>query len=156
MKTTAISIRYASLKAVQKFFGTKASMFAFPTDFDTTNSDEVKFLAAVKAIQSTTPSKNGERIVKPTLSFGKVLIKASKNSVDYSFAECVIYVKEYDYDLGGGKTEKRVQIVIAPPANADEDVDIDVNDLSWLGQKPQIADTNDDDDDTDDTDDDNE
>lgn len=158
MKATAISIRYASLKAVQKFFGTKASMTAFPTDFDLTNADDAKFLRRVKNLPNIVPNaKTGERVDKPTFSFGRVLLKMSKNAINYSFAECTIYIKEYDYDLGGGKSEKRVQIVIAPPATADEDdtdEDInDLNDLSWLGAKPQIADT---DDDADDDDDDNE
>lgn len=155
MKTTAISIRYASLKAVQKFFGTKASMIAFPTDFDVTNEDEAKFLRRVKNLPNIVPNaKTGERVDKPTFTFGRVLLKMSKNAINYSFAESTIYIKEYDYDLGGGKSEKRVQIVIAPPTTADEDdTDEDINDLSWLGAKPQIADT---DDDTDDDDDDNE
>jgi hypothetical protein len=155
MKTTAISIRYATLKAVKKFFGTNASMIAFPTEFDTTDEDEAKFLRRVKNLPNIVPTQKGERIDKPTFTFGRVLLKMSKNAINYSFAECTIYIKEYDYDLGGGKSEKRVQIVIAPPATADEDdTDEDINDLSWLGAKPQIAD--DDDDDTDDTDDDNE
>jgi hypothetical protein len=151
MKTTAISIRYATLKAVQKFFGTKASMIAFPTEFDTTDEDEAKFLRRVKNLPNIVPTQKGERIDKPTFTFGRVLLKMSKNAINYSFAECTIYIKEYDYDLGGGKSEKRVQIVIAPPATADEDdTDEDINDLSWLGAKPQIADDDDDADDTDD------
>ena len=154
MKTTAISIRYASLKAVQKFFGTKALMIAFPTEFDTTNEDEAKFLRRVKNLPNIVPNpKTGERVDKPTFTFGRVLLKMSKNAINYSFAEDTIYIKEYDYDLGGGKSEKRVQIVIAPPTTADEDdTDEDINDLSWLGAKPQIADTDDDADDTDDDD----
>ena len=154
MKTTAISIRYATLKAVQKFFGTKALMIPFPTEFDTTDDDEAKFLRRVKNLPNIVPTQKGERIDKPTFTFGRVLLKMSKNAINYSFAECTIYIKEYDYDLGGGKSEKRVQIVIAPPATADEDdtdEDInDLNDLSWLGAKPQIADTDDDADDNDD------
>lgn len=155
MKTTAISIRYASLKAVQKFFNTKATMIAFPTEFDITDEDEAKFLRRVKNLPNIVPNpKTGERVDKPTFTFGRVLLKMSKNAINYSFAESTVFIKEYDYDLGGGKSEKRVQVVIAPPTTADEDdTDEDIKDLSWLGTKPQIANTADD---TDDEDDDNE
>lgn len=150
MKTQELSIRYASLKSVKKFFGTKGTAIMFPSDFDLKDADEQKFLKACRNCQNAEPNKRGERIVKPTFSFGRVLIKMSKNAPDYALAQCCIYLTEYDYDLGGDKTEKRVQVVIAPPVD-DED-DEEITDLDFLGAKPQSADDDDDADDTDDDD----
>ena len=148
MKTQELSIKYASLKAVKRFFGIKSNAIQFPTDFDVKNADEQTFLKAVRKVQNAEPNSRGERIVKPTFSFGRVLVKMSKNAPDFALAQCCIYLTDYDYDLGDGKTEKRAQIVIAPPVE-DED-DEEIIDLSFLGEKPQSASDDDDDDDDDD------
>lgn len=146
MKTTAISIRYASLKAVKRFFGTKETAIQFPSDFDLTNADEKLFINAVRQCANSEPNKNGERIVKPIFSFGRCIIKMSKNADNFAIAQCTVYITEYDYN-----DEKRVQIVIAPPMDNEFD---DSDDLSFLGAKP--ASKSDADDDNDDDDDDNE
>ena len=147
MKTTAISIRYASLKAVKRFFGTKETAIQFPSDFDLTNADEKLFINAVRELANSEPNKNGERIVKPIFSFGRCIIKMSKNADNFAIAQCTVYITEYDYN-----DEKRVQIVIAPPMDNEFD---DSDDLSFLGAKPQTAD-DDEDDENDDTADDDE
>lgn len=149
MKATAIKVRYASLKSVKRFFGTKESAINFPADFDKSNADEVLFLKAIKAALNTTPNKNGERLVKPIFSFGRLLLKISKNADNFAISQCTIYITEYDYN-----DEKRVQVVIAPPMGNDEFDDEDIDDLSWLGQKPAVSDDNDDDEDNTDNDDD--
>lgn len=150
MKATAIKVRYASLKSVKRFFGTKESAINFPADFDKSNADEVLFLKAIKAALNTTPNKNGERLVKPIFSFGRLLLKISKNADNFALSQCTIYITEYDYN-----DEKRVQVVIAPPMGNDEFDDEDIDDLSWLGQKPAVSDDEADDEDDDDNDDDN-
>lgn len=142
MKTTAISIRYASLKAVKRFLDTKETVIQFPSDFDLTNADDKLFINAVRKLANSEPNKNGERIVKPIFSFGRCIIKMSKNADNFAIAQCTVYITEYDYN-----DEKRVQIVIAPPmANEFDDSD----DLSFLGAKPAAS--NDDDEDDDDAD----
>ena len=150
MKATAIETRYASMKSVKKFFGTKETAIQFPADFDLTNSDEKLFVQACRKLQNAEPNKNGERIVKPIFSFGRVLVKMSKNADNFALAQCTIYLTEYEYG-----DEKRVQVVIAPPSDNSEFDDIDVDDLSFIGSKPQIAD-DDEDDENDDTADDDE
>ena len=144
MKTTAIETRYASMKSVKKFFGTQKTAILFPADFDLTNADEKLFAQACRKLQSISPNKNGERIAKPIFSFGRVLIKMSKNADNFALAQCTIYLTEYEYG-----DEKRVQAVIAPPSDNSEFDDIDVDDLSFIGSKPQIADDADNDDDED-------
>ena len=149
MKATAIKVRYASLKSVKRFFGTKESAINFPADFDKSNADEVLFLKAIKAALNTTPNKNGERLVKPIFSFGRLLLKISKNADNFALSQCTIYITEYDYN-----DEKRVQVVIAPPMGNDEFDDEDIDDLSWLGQKPAVSEEDDDDTDEDEDEDD--
>lgn len=144
MKSTAISIRYASLKAVKRFFGTKETAIQFPTDFDRTNADEKLFVNAIRALANAEPNSKGERIVKPIFSFGRVLIKMSKNADNFAIAQCTVYITEYDYN-----EEKRVQIVIAPPMDNEFE---DSDDLDFLGAKP--ASKSDVEDDTEDEDDD--
>lgn len=145
IKSTALDIRYATLKAVKNFFGTKATAIQFPSidAFDLSDPDQQKFLKTVKKLPFETPSqKSGERKLKPVFSFGRCLVSMSKNAPDYALAQCSIYLTEYPYDLGDGKIEKRAQIIIAPPVeNEDED---DLTDLSFLGTKPQIADDDED------------
>lgn len=137
IKTKAIEVRYATLKAVQNFFGTKATAVSFPTEFDKTDADQALFLKALKALQGIAPNKNGERQIKPIFSFGRFLIKMSKNAENFALSQCTIYITEYPYDLGGGKTENRVQVVVAPPMDNSDINDIDIDDDSWLGTVPQ-------------------
>jgi len=145
MKTTAISVKYASLKSVKKFFGTKETAIQFPSDFDLKNADEKLFVNAVRALANAEPNSKGERIVKPIFSFGRVLIKMSKNADNFALAQCTLYITEYEYN-----DEKRVQVVIAPPMDNEFDDD---DDLSFIGAKPSSK-SDDEDDDIDDTDDD--
>lgn len=145
MKTTAIKVKYASLKSVKKFFGTKETAIQFPTDFDLSNADEKLFVNAVRSLSNTEPNSKGERIVKPIFSFGRVLLKMSKNADNFALAQCTLYITEYEYN-----DEKRVQIVIAPPMDNEFE---DSDDLDFLGAKPVSKDdTGDDEDDEDDED----
>lgn len=147
MKTIAIKVKYASLKSVKKFFGTKETAIQFPTDFDLSNADEKLFVNAVRSLSNTEPNSKGERIVKPIFSFGRVLLKMSKNADNFALAQCTLYITEYEYN-----DEKRVQIVVAPPMDNEFDDD---DDLSFIGAKPSSKSDDDDfDDDTDDDDDD--
>lgn len=145
MKTTAISVRYASLKAVKRFFATKETAFQFPSDFDLSNADEKLFVNAVRSLANAEPNSKGERIVKPIFSFGRVLIKMSKNADNFAIAQCTVYITEYDYN-----DEKRVQIVIAPPMDNEFE---DSDDLDFLGAKPVSKDDTGDDEDDEDEDD---
>lgn len=139
MKATAIEIRYATIKAVKRFFGTKETAIQFPADLDLSNDDEKLFAQACRKLQNTEPNSKGERIIKPIFSFGRCLIKMSKNADNFALAQCTIYLAEYPYG-----EEKRVQVVIAPPSDNSELDDIEVDDLSFLGTKPQIADDDED------------
>lgn len=139
MKATAIETRYATIKAVKRFFGTKETAIQFPADLDLSNADEKLFAQACRKLQNTEPNSKGERIIKPIFSFGRCLIKMSKNADNFALAQCTIYLTEYDYG-----EEKRVQVVIAPPSDNSELDDIEVDDLSFLGTKPQIADDDED------------
>lgn len=150
MQTSAIKTKYASVKAVLRFFGTRENAIMFPSAFDKSNADEKLFLQAAKAVIAKEPNENGERIVKPEFSFGKVLVKMSKNAGKFALAQCTIYITEYVYKPTG---EKRCQIVIAPPSDNSEFEDIDIDNDDWLGTKPASAPAADD---TDDEDDDNE
>lgn len=154
MKSTAISVRYATIKAVKHFFSTKETAIQFPSDFDLSNADEKLFINAVRALVNAEPNSKGERIVKPIFSFGRVLLKMSKNADNFALAQCTLYITEYEYG-----DEKRVQIVIAPPMDNEFDDD---DDLSFIGAKPSsksdddgFDDDTDDDDDDDDNDDEN-
>lgn len=142
MKTTAIKVKYASLKSVKKFFGTKETAIQFPTDFDLSNADEKLFVNAVRSLSNTEPNSKGERIVKPIFSFGRVLLKMSKNADNFALAQCTLYITEYEYN-----DEKRVQVVIAPPMDNEFEDD---DDLSFIGAKPSSKSDDIDDDDEDD------
>lgn len=144
MQTTAIKVKYASLKSVKKFFGTKESAIQFPTDFNLKDADEKLFVNAIRALSNAEPNSKGERIVKPIFSFGRVLIKMSKNADNFAIAQCTVYITEYEYN-----DEKRVQIVIAPPMDNEFE---DSDDMSFLGEKPQVSDDDIDDEDGDDND----
>lgn len=138
IKTKEITVRYATLKAVKTFFGTRSNVISFPTEIDHKDPDNVLFLKALKALQIISPNKNGERLLKPIFSFGRVLLKMSKNADRFALSQCTIYITEYAYNLGD-KTENRVQVVIAPPMDNSELDEIDIEDDSWIGLVPQSA-----------------
>ena len=146
MQTTAIKVKYASLKSVKRFFGTKESAIQFPTDFNLKDADEKLFVNAVRSLANTEPNSKGERIVKPIFSFGRLLLKMSKNADNFAIAQCTLYITEYEYN-----DEKRVQVVIAPPMDNEFE---DSDDLDFLGTKPASKSDDEDDDIDDDTDDD--
>ena len=140
MKATTVEIKYASLKAVQKFFGTKKTSFHMPTamDLKAAGSDgRLLSLALLKFLSEGEVGK--EFITKPIFSFGRVLIKFSKNAAKFALNQLVCYLMEYTY---GETEEKRVQLVVAPPTNNDE-LEEFVDELGNLdelmGQTPAAA-----------------
>lgn len=143
---------------VQKFLGIKGSQAAFADikfrkDDDGNYTDDAVLLRkTLKYLLNATPNpNNGERIAKPIFEFGRVLIKMSKNTVKYALSECDVYVSNYTYEA---TNEKRVQILIAPPANNDEFMDEDIDDFDdIINTKPSGALADDIADDTDDEDD---
>ena len=133
-------------KKVNKFLGSKNNQMSFTEiKFNGDDSDIKLFKQAVIALTNTKPDKRGERTVKPIFSFGRILMKMSKNAEKFSLGECDIWIAQYHYD---GTDEDRVQVVIAAPiSNADFD-DIDVSEFDELvNAKPSSAISTDDDDD---------
>ena len=137
------------MQSVLKFFGTKSTVFQFPSfdKDDLKDADIQRFLKVCRNSTDIAPNKFGVRSTKVNFTFGRVIVEFSKNSGLFALTQCVIYVANYKYELGDGKEEVRVKLVIAPPVE-DED-DEEIIDLSFLGEKPQSASDDDDDDDDD-------
>ena len=149
MNTSTVSIKYAKMKAVQRFFGTHATAIQMPSSKELKAAGDDGKLFSLVLLKFLAEGEVGKEFVsKPTFSFGRCIIKFSKNAAKFALNQLVIYLTEYTYEATG---EKRVQIVIAPPTTNDEfdefadDLD-NLDDL--MGQTPAaaVADDNDEDD----------
>lgn len=171
MKTQQVEIAYATLKAVQNFFGTKkANYLKFPTesDIDYENSDDLLFLNTVAALPDAPVNKRKEHVLKPSFTFGRLIVKMSeKAATTCAIADCDMLIQTYLFDNRIGKSidanqddeqikrliakgiiEVRVQVTIVSPAENNCETTIkSAKDFAALRTRPASATVADDTDD---------